>query len=88
MISIVGMTITVGDKVWATDPAYGPGDPVSVGQAFDTGTTILVDAVDPDVTTKLAELRLFKTSEGRTTATAGTLRVPGEGAWAVACTGP
>lgn len=94
VLSIVGMTITVGEKVWATDPAYGPGEPTSVGQAFETDTMILidavdprVDAVDPGVTAKIAELRLFKASEADAPVYGGTMRVPGQGAWAVSCSG-
>jgi hypothetical protein len=81
------MTITVGELVWATDPAYGPGDPVSVGQAFETDAMILLDAVDPGVTSKIAELRLFKASEADLPVYGGTMRVPGHGAWAVSCSG-
>ena len=88
VIAVTGMTITVGEQVWATDPAYGPGDPVIVGQAFEDVETIRIDAVDPAVTTKIAELRLFKATEGDATVHGGTLRVPGHGAWAVSCSGP
>ena len=88
VISIAGMTITVGEQVWASDVAYGPGDPVAVGQAFETTDMILVDAVDPELTTKIAELRLFKAKEGEAVAYSGTLRVPGHGAWAVSCSAP
>lgn len=87
-LSIVGLNISVGDKVWASDVAYGPGDPVSVGQAFETPDMVLVDAVDPDLTAKVAELRLFKAAEGDSFVRGGTLRIPGLGAWAVSCTGP
>ena len=87
VLAIAGMTISVGEKVWATDPAYGPGDPTTVGQAFEDAETLRVDAVDNGYA-KLAELRLFKASEGETFLYAGTLRIPGHGAWAVACTGP
>lgn len=88
VLGIVGMTITVGEQVWATDPAYGPGDPVIVGQAFETGETVLVDAVNPDMTATIAELRLFKADEADAAARGGTLRVPGHGAWPVGCSGP
>ena len=87
VISIAGMTITVGEQVWASDVAYGPGEPVAVGQAFETDDMIIVDAVDPGVTTKIAELRLFKAEEGEAIVYGGTLRVPGHGAWAVSCSG-
>jgi hypothetical protein len=87
VLSVAGMTITAGERVWASDPAYGPGDPASVGQAFEDAETIRIDAVDADFA-KIAELRLFKASEGDFVATGGTLRMPGIGAWAVSCSGP
>lgn len=87
VLSIDGMTITVGDKVWASGAAFGPGDPVIVGQAFEDAETLRVDAVDSGYVV-VASLRLFKASEGEDALYAGTLRIPGQGAWAVACTGP
>ena len=89
VLSIVGVTISVGDKVWASDAAYGPGEPVAIGQAFETGDFILVDAMDPNVVNKIAELRLFKAAEGNAEPVyGGTLRIPGHGVWAVSCSGP
>ena len=87
VLQIVGLTITAGDKVWANAEAYGPGEPVSVGQQFEDETSVRVDAMDKDYV-KFAELRLFKASEGDAYVTAGTLRIVGMGAWAVACEGP
>ncbi len=38
-----------GEKVWASDPANGPGcDPVKVGQAFEDEHTVSIDAMDKD----------------------------------------
>lgn len=89
VISIVGLTISVGDQVWASDVAYGPGEPVKVGQAFEDADTILVDATDENIAARIAELRLFKATEGDSqTVLGGTLRIPGHGAWAVSCSGP
>jgi hypothetical protein len=89
VIAVVGLTITVGDKVWASDVAYGPGEPVAVGQAFETAEMILIDATDEAISTRIAELRLFKAEEGDAAPVyAGTLRIPGHGAWAVSCSGP
>ena len=87
VLQITDLTITAGDRVWASNPANGPGDPVSVGQAFEDADAVVIDAMDKDFG-KIAELRLFKTSEGDTYITAGTLRIPGMGAWAVSCEGP
>jgi hypothetical protein len=87
--AVAGMTISTGDRVWASHVEYGPGDPVTVGQAFETADMLLVDAMDEAVANKVAELRLFKTSEGEggELVYAGTLRILGHGAWAVACSG-
>ena len=87
-LQIVGLNISVGDKVWASDVVYGPGDPVMVGQALETSDMVLVDAVTPDLASDVAELRLFKANEGDSFVHGGTLRIPGLGAWAVSCTGP
>jgi hypothetical protein len=87
VVSIAGMTISVGDKAWASHVEYGPGEIVTVGQAFETPEALVVDVMNEGVTTKIAELRLFKASEADTFVYAGTLRIPGHGAWAVSCSG-
>lgn len=85
VLSIAGLTITAGEQVWASDTAYGPGDPVQVGQAFEDAETIRIDALDENLAVRVAELRLFKASEGDEVAYGGTLRIPGHGVWAVSC---
>lgn len=87
VLAISGLNISAGEKVWASDVAYGPGDPVSVGQAFEDAESVRIDAMDGDFV-KVAELRLFKSTEGDTYVSAGTLRIVGMGAWAVSCEGP
>ena len=84
VLSISELTVSAGQKVWASDPANGPGDPVKVGQSFEDVHTISIDAMDKDFV-KIAELRLIKTAEGDSQITAGTLRIVGQGAWAVSC---
>jgi hypothetical protein len=87
VLSISELTVTAGEKVWANGPASGPGDPVSIGQAFEDQYTVQIDAMDKDFA-KIAELRLFKATEGDNIVYAGTLRITGMGAWAVSCEGP
>ena len=84
VLQISAVTITAGEKVWASDPANGPGDPVTIGQAYEDGTMVLIDAMDKDFA-KLAELKLFKASEGDAVTLGGTLRIAGQGAWTVSC---
>jgi hypothetical protein len=84
VLSVSALTVTAGEKVWASDPANGPGDPVSIGQAFEDADTIRIDALDKDAAI-VASLRLFKATDGGTVATGGTLSIKGLGAWAVSC---
>jgi hypothetical protein len=86
-LSIAGLNISVGEQVWASSAAYGPGDPVVVGQAFENNDMILIDAVDEGMAARVAELRLFKSTEADGFVYGGTLRIPGHGVWAVSCSG-
>ena len=89
VLSVSGMTVTAGKKAWSSQPVYGPGQPILVGQAYEDAETIRVDAMDPGLEAKIAELRLFKTGEADGDVIyGGTLHVPGQGAWAVSCDGP
>ena len=86
VLSVTGLNISVGEQVWASDVAYGPGDPVVVGQAFEDAQTVRIDAMDEAMSTIIASLRLFKASqEDGVTAYGGTLSIPGHGVWPVAC---
>lgn len=58
------------------------------GQAFREESRLMVDFTDPNIERIVAELRLFEAFEERDHAMAGTLRVPGQGAYALTCTGP
>ena len=82
----VGLNVSVGEKVWASDVAYGPGDPIAVGQAFEDADSVRIDVLDGDLSATVAQLRLFKAQEGEGDPVyAGTLRIVGYGAWAVSC---
>lgn len=83
-LTVPALTVTVGEKVWASDPANGPGDPVSIGQAFEDPDTIRIDALGQDKSV-VARLRLFQASENGMSALGGVLTIPGQGAWAVSC---
>ena len=87
--AVVGISISAGERSWASAVEYGPGEPVAVGQAFETQDALLLDVMDANMMAVVAQLRLFKAEEGDAPmAYGGTLRIAGEGAWAVSCTGP
>jgi hypothetical protein len=86
VLSISSANVEAGGKKWAVG---AEGDAaIRIGQAFEDSDTIHVDFTDEQVSTVIAQLRLFKATEGDLDATGGILRVPGVGAWAVSCSGP
>ncbi|MDZ5696444.1 hypothetical protein [Chelativorans sp. M5D2P16] len=86
VLAVVGAEIEANGARWALD---GDGESaIAVGQAFRDRGALRVDFTDPNVERVVAELRLFSAAEERNMATAGTLRITGEGAWALTCTGP
>jgi hypothetical protein len=84
---LVPAAVTLGlpERRWVTASAYGEGEPITVGQAFMNRDALLLDLLDGDVNSRIAELRLFRAEEGEAIIQAGTLRVLGAGAWAVSC---
>ena len=85
VIAVADIRIEVGQKKWSTRKEGAT--LITKGQAFETDDQLWIDVTDADVNAIVAELRLFRTSEGKHSATGGTLRVTGQGAWAVSCTG-
>ncbi|MBI4922509.1 MAG: hypothetical protein HY834_12230 [Devosia nanyangense] len=88
VLAVAGLNISVGERVWASSVAYGPGDPVVVGQAFEDDEVVLIDAMDDGMSSVIAQLRLFKAEEGDNPVVySGTLRIVDHGAWTVSCIG-
>ena len=86
VIAVDTIEVEADGKKWST--RAGDGTPITKGQAFETADQIYIDVTDSNVDAIVAQLRLFKASEGEDYVSAGTLRVAGVGAWAVTCSGP
>ena len=87
VIAVSAIILSNGDRVWASSAAYGPGEEVSLGQGFEDNNVLYVDLMDKDFGL-LAQLRLMQVQEGDGPLIyGGTLRMPGQGAWAVSCEG-
>ena len=80
-----GATMRYKTMHWTTNEAYGDGALMTVGQGFGDDGMLVVDLYDEAVDAKIAELRLWKAEEGEDVVNAGTLRILGQGAWAVSC---
>ena len=70
---------------WTSGEAYGDGAPILVGQGFADASSLRVDLYDDGLLERIAELRLSRTEEGDVVVLAGTLRILGQGVWAVSC---
>ncbi len=77
--------VSAGGKSWSTKD--GQGTPIVKLQAFEDETMLMADVAAADLGAVVAELRVFKASEGESSAYGGTLRVLGVGTWAVSCEG-
>lgn len=94
VIAIDTIRIEANGKIWSNKPQVGE-TKIEVGQAFETADQMWIDVLSEGMGSFVAKLRLFKASEtvegsedGVFDATAGTLQMPGIGAWAVRCSGP
>jgi len=83
VMAVINASVEAGGESWSTADGQ-----IVAGQAFADDTEVRVDFTDPDLIDILVRLRLFRASEGRDFATAGTLQIVGTGAYAVVCTGP
>lgn len=84
-LAIVGANMHADDARWVTDPAYGEGTILTIGQHFGDTSGIKADFFDDIVNDRVAELRLSRAEEGDDVVLAGTLRIVGRGVWAVSC---
>lgn len=84
VIAPVRVWLYAGDKSWTTDGQPGS-EKIAIGQAFQDDHQILLDVTDEGISTMVASLRIFTTSESDAYAAAGTLSITGVGAWAVTC---
>ena len=86
VIAVDTVEVEFGTKKWST--RGGAATLITKGQAFETPDQIMIDVTDGKSDAIVAQLRVFKASEGDAYASGGTLRIVGEGAWAVTCSGP
>jgi hypothetical protein len=86
VIAVDTIEVEAGGKKWSTRDVGAT--PITKGQAFETADQIYIDVTDDKMDAIVAQLRLFKASEGEDYVSAGTLKVTGVGAWAVTCSGP
>ncbi len=78
--------IVAGDTHWSTRNVDA--EQLVILQSFSDRQRIIVDLSDPNVENIVAKIRLFGADEGVDFVLAGTLHMPGIGAYALVCEGP
>ena len=82
-LAVVGATILVGERRWGMN--LSGEQALTVSQAFATEGHYWIDFADGIVNEIVAELRLHRVDEGMDIGFGGTMRMPGIGAWTLAC---
>ncbi len=75
--------VHVGEKSWSTKE--GQGTHISKLQSFEDEKMIIASVATMDLSEVVAELHVFKATEGDSFVQGGVLIVRGVGAWAVIC---
>ena len=82
--AVVGARIAAGDRTWEMNPA-GDATPIVRAQGAVWGELTLADFTDENAEEVLVSLRVVRAENDVDYAAAGTLSIPGTGAWPVVC---
>jgi hypothetical protein len=82
--AVVGARITVPGNAFDLNAIDGAA-PMVLAQGAILGDLIAADFTDPNAERVVASLRIVRSAEGNDVAAAGTLHLPGVGAWPVVC---
>lgn len=85
---VSGTTLRVGEQAWSDSPAYGPGQPLRLGDYFFDWKLLYATVTDENAETVLAKLHVVLAESDGDDAKGGVLTMPGKGVWAVECEGP
>jgi len=85
--NVFSVTMSVGGREFSTEPSL-PGEPVSIAQAFDDGEVFRIDLVDPQVTKRVAAIRLLRAEHDTMPLQLGFLQIEEEPPIGISCEGP
>lgn len=83
--SLLGATISVGDRVWTTDATIPAATPVAGYQATTIDDRTYIDLADPNYERVVARVRLFEVMGYEDGIRGGVIEVVDVGAWPVSC---
>lgn len=85
--NVFSVSLSVGGREFTTGPGL-PGEPVTIAQAYDDGEVFRIDLVDPQVTKRVAAIRLLRADHDTAPVQVGFVQIEDEPPIGISCVGP
>jgi len=85
--NVFSVSLSAGGREFTTGPGR-PGEPVDIAQAFDDGEVFRIDLVDPQVTKRVAAIRLIRGEHEDAPLQLGFIQIEEEPPIGISCVGP
>ena len=85
--NVFSVSLSVGGREFTAGPGL-PGEPVTIAQAYDDGEVFRIDLVDPQVTKRVAAIRLLRADHDTAPVQVGFVQIEDEPPIGISCVGP
>jgi hypothetical protein len=85
--TVFSVLMSVGGRQFSTEPSL-PGELVDIAQAYDDGEVFRIDLVDPQVTKRVAAIRLLRGDHDTAPLQIGFVQIEDEPPIGISCEGP
>jgi hypothetical protein len=85
--NVFSVSMSVGGRDFTTAPGQ-PGERVDIAQAYDDGEVFRIDLVDPQVTKRVAAIRLLRVEHDSMPLQIGILQIEDDPPIGISCEGP
>ena len=85
--NVFSVSLSVGGREFTSAPGL-PGEPVTIAQAYDDGEVFRLDLVDPQVTKRVAAIRLLRADHDTAPVQVGFVQIEDEPPIGISCVGP
>ncbi|MEM5473024.1 hypothetical protein WNZ14_14925 [Hoeflea sp. AS60] len=85
--NVFSVSLSVGGREFTTGQGL-PGEPLEIAQAYDDGEVFRIDLVDPQVTRRVAAIRLLRGEHDEAPLQIGFVQIEEEPPIGITCEGP
>lgn len=85
--NVFSVSLSVGGREFTTVQGM-PGEPVDIAQAYDDGEVFRIDLVDPQVTRRMAAIRLLRGDHDESPLQIGFVQIEEDPPVGISCVGP